>query len=146
MKQLRALKSPNICKELGRNEIDAYLGRPLSCLRLGGVRPLSSQSRRITTTCSSFWSRRSKFTSKPRVEHICSRRKSSSLANGLHQCFVALGSNMNGRIGPIEVACRAIDRIPDTRIVRTSGLWNTQAMYVTSQPDFLNGVCEVSCG
>ncbi|KAJ9669631.1 trifunctional dihydropteroate synthetase [Coniosporium apollinis] len=31
----------------------------------------------------------------------------------------------------------------DIRILRTSGLWETQAMYVTDQANFLNGVCEV---
>jgi 2-amino-4-hydroxy-6-hydroxymethyldihydropteridine diphosphokinase / dihydropteroate synthase len=50
---------------------------------------------------------------------------------------------MGGRLRPIEAACRAIDRIPDTKIARTSGLWNTKAMYITNQDDFLNGVCEV---
>ena len=36
-----------------------------------------------------------------------------------------------------------LDADQHVRIKRTSGLWETKAMYVTDQGDFLNGVCEV---
>lgn len=91
----------------------------------------------------SIWRWRSDL-GKPKIASLILRRHLSSKIDGsLNRCFIALGSNMGGRLRPIEAACHAIDRIPDTKIVRTSGLWNTKAMYVTNQDDFLNGVCEV---
>ena len=57
--------------------------------------------------------------------------------------FIALGSNVGNRLQLIEQACRSLSVRDDVRIKRTSGLWETKAMYVTDQGDFLNGVCEV---
>lgn len=58
--------------------------------------------------------------------------------------LIALGSNVGDRLACIEEACRALDAEPDIRIVRTSSLYETKAMYVEDQAPFLNGVCEVS--
>lgn len=58
--------------------------------------------------------------------------------------FVALGSNMGDRLGTIQEACRRMNQHSDIRVLRTSSLWETKAMYVVDQADFLNGVCEVS--
>lgn len=60
------------------------------------------------------------------------------------RAFVALGSNIGDRLGTIQEACRRIDASVDMQVIRTSGLWETKAMYVLDQSDFLNGVCEVS--
>jgi len=57
---------------------------------------------------------------------------------------VALGSNMGDRVAEIERACREIDADPDMRIVDTSYLYETDAMYVEDQDRFVNGACEVS--
>lgn len=43
----------------------------------------------------------------------------------------------------IEKACRAMDR-RNIKVLRTSSLYETQAMYVEDQQNFINGVCEVS--
>ncbi|KAL9051100.1 MAG: hypothetical protein Q9162_006224 [Coniocarpon cinnabarinum] len=43
----------------------------------------------------------------------------------------------------VEAACRLLEAHEDVRLVRTSGLWETKAMYVTNQGDFINGVCEI---
>lgn len=59
-----------------------------------------------------------------------------------HAC-IALGSNMDGRLKPIEEACREINKLPKTKVVQLSHLWNTKAEYVENQDDFLNGVCAV---
>lgn len=56
--------------------------------------------------------------------------------------YVALGSNVGNRVKNIEAACFEMRR-RGISIVRTSGLYETNAMYVTDQPSFLNGVCEV---
>jgi len=70
--------------------------------------------------------------------------KSPELEHRQHCAFLALGSNVGDRLLTIEDACRAIDAEPGVSIKRTSGLWETKAMYITDQDDFLNGVCEVS--
>ncbi|KAL2061578.1 hypothetical protein VTL71DRAFT_6955 [Oculimacula yallundae] len=66
----------------------------------------------------------------------------SSKPRRKHLAYIALGSNLGNRIEWIEQACnmmkeRGID------IKRTSGLWETEPMYVTDQEQFLNGVAEV---
>ena len=50
---------------------------------------------------------------------------------------------MGDRFAMIERACRLMYEHEGIRVVRTSGLWETRAMYVLEQADFLNGVCEV---
>ncbi|KAF2098878.1 Dihydropteroate synthase [Rhizodiscina lignyota] len=59
-----------------------------------------------------------------------------------HRAFLALGSNVGDRLGNIETACRSMERA-GLKIKRTSSLWETKAMYVEDQDDFLNGACEV---
>ncbi|KAH0565902.1 hypothetical protein GP486_000705 [Trichoglossum hirsutum] len=63
-------------------------------------------------------------------------------AKGKHQAFIALGSNLGDRVGMIQRACTEMDQ-RGIRVVRTSGLWETDAMYVEEQPRFINGACEV---
>ena len=55
---------------------------------------------------------------------------------------IALGSNMGDRVGWIEKACREMET-SNIKIYATSGLFQTTAMYVQNQDDFLNGVCMV---
>lgn len=64
-------------------------------------------------------------------------------SRGLHRVFISFGSNMGDRIGWIERACRAMDEEEGVRVVRTSGLYETKAMYVEDQSNFINGACEV---
>jgi peroxiredoxin len=63
--------------------------------------------------------------------------------DGQHRAFIALGSNMGDRLEMIERACKLLDQSGEVSILRTSSLWETKAMYVENQADFLNGVCEV---
>jgi 2-amino-4-hydroxy-6-hydroxymethyldihydropteridine diphosphokinase / dihydropteroate synthase len=60
-----------------------------------------------------------------------------------HRAFIALGSNIGDRFAVIEAACKSMESQGDIRIVQTSGLWETQAMYVEDQDSFLNGACEI---
>jgi hypothetical protein len=60
-----------------------------------------------------------------------------------HRAFIALGSNLGDRVAMIETACREMDRSGKIRVLRTSSLWETKAMYVLDQDKFVNGVCEV---
>ena len=59
-----------------------------------------------------------------------------------HRVYIALGSNIGDRVGMIEKACHAMDRV-GIRILRTSCLYETEPMYVRDQHSFVNGVCEV---
>ncbi|KAF2663982.1 hypothetical protein BT63DRAFT_430230, partial [Microthyrium microscopicum] len=61
----------------------------------------------------------------------------------IHTAIVAFGSNLGDRVATIENACRKINGLPTTKLVRSSCIYETKAMYVTDQADFLNGVCEV---
>jgi hypothetical protein len=63
--------------------------------------------------------------------------------DGRHRAFIALGSNMGDRLKMIERACKLLEQSGDVSILRTSSLWETKAMYIENQADFLNGVCEV---
>ena len=63
--------------------------------------------------------------------------------DGPHRAFIALGSNMGDRLDMIERACKLLEHSGDVSILRTSSLWETKAMYVENQADFLNGICEV---
>ena len=63
---------------------------------------------------------------------------------GEHRAFIALGSNLGDRIAMIEKACKEMEVRDNIRIVRTSSLWETKAMYVLDQGNFINGACEVS--
>jgi hypothetical protein len=60
-----------------------------------------------------------------------------------HRAFVALGSNLGDRVAMIERACNEMDRTGTIKVLRTSSLWETKAMYVLDQEKFVNGVCEV---
>ncbi|KAJ4291902.1 trifunctional dihydropteroate synthetase [Kalmusia sp. IMI 367209] len=60
-----------------------------------------------------------------------------------HRAFVALGSNLGNRVAMIEQACQEMDRTGKIKVLRTSSLWETKAMYVLDQDKFVNGVCEV---
>ena len=65
--------------------------------------------------------------------------------NMKHRAFVAFGSNMGDRVAMIEQACNEMEHRGKIKIVRTSSLWETKAMYVLDQSHFVNGACEVSC-
>ncbi|KAL8678897.1 MAG: hypothetical protein Q9186_004791 [Xanthomendoza sp. 1 TL-2023] len=56
--------------------------------------------------------------------------------------FIALGSNIGDRIGMIEQACVEMAH-RGLRVRHTSSLYETEAMYKTDQPSFVNGVCEI---
>lgn len=60
-----------------------------------------------------------------------------------HRAYVALGSNLGDRVAEIEKACRQMEVGGQIKILRTSSLWETKAMYVVDQDKFVNGVCEV---
>jgi 2-amino-4-hydroxy-6-hydroxymethyldihydropteridine diphosphokinase/dihydropteroate synthase len=62
-----------------------------------------------------------------------------------HKAYVALGSNLGDRVAMIEQACTEMEASGKIKILRTSSLWETKAMYVLDQDKFVNGACEVRC-
>lgn len=83
------------------------------------------------------WKRNAKFSGSLSmgIAHQSARMK--------HHAFVALGSNLGDRVAMIEQACKEMDRTGKIKVLRTSSLWETKAMYVLDQDKFVNGVCEV---
>ena len=59
------------------------------------------------------------------------------------KAYIALGSNLGDRYGWIEKACQEMIK-EGIKVIRTSALYETEAMYVKEQDSFINGVCEVS--
>ncbi|CAE6487243.1 unnamed protein product [Rhizoctonia solani] len=62
---------------------------------------------------------------------------------GQHLAIVALGSNMGDRFVNIEKGLQALER-EGVKVVDTSYLYETEAMYHEEQALFINGVCAIS--
>ena len=58
--------------------------------------------------------------------------------------YLGLGSNMGERAEQLETALAAINKIPATRIVSKSPIYESRAWGKMEQPDFLNMVIEIS--
>ncbi|KAF3037680.1 trifunctional dihydropteroate synthetase [Didymella heteroderae] len=50
---------------------------------------------------------------------------------------------MGDRVAMIEKACKEMEASGNVKILRTSSLWETKAMYVVDQDMFVNGACEI---
>jgi 2-amino-4-hydroxy-6-hydroxymethyldihydropteridine diphosphokinase len=66
----------------------------------------------------------------------------------MSKAFVALGSNLAGNLdGPTSQVIRAfqaIDKLPKTKLIKTSSLYQSAAVGYLNQPDFINAVVEIS--
>ena len=57
--------------------------------------------------------------------------------------LLSLGANLGDRIAALRAACECINRLPDTRVLRCSSLYATDAVEVPGeQPEYLNCVVE----
>jgi dihydroneopterin aldolase/2-amino-4-hydroxy-6-hydroxymethyldihydropteridine diphosphokinase/dihydropteroate synthase len=63
--------------------------------------------------------------------------------DGTHSAFIALGSNLGDRYKNINNAVAKLEE-RGLKVKKTSSLYQSAPMYVTDQPTFLNGVCEVT--
>lgn len=65
----------------------------------------------------------------------------------MHNAFVALGSNLPGNLGSpanqLLRAFHAIEKIPETRLVKRSSLYQSTPVGYDNQPDFINAVAQV---
>lgn len=57
--------------------------------------------------------------------------------------YLGIGSNMGDREAQIEAALAAVERLPVTKLLRKSPLYESKAWGVTDQPDYLNMVMEL---
>lgn len=62
---------------------------------------------------------------------------------GSHVAFLGLGSNLGDRLNLLQRALHMLSS-RGCKVLNTSFLYETAAMYVTDQPKFLNIVCKVS--
>ena len=77
-------------------------------------------------------------------EQMQASKMIGALPTGLHQVYLALGSNLGDRIANIEWACAKMKE-RGIQVRRTSALYETEAMYLKDQEPFINGACEVCC-
>ena len=68
--------------------------------------------------------------------------------NQTNCAFVALGSNLAGDLdkpaSQVIRAFQAIDKLPKTKLVKQSSLYQSAAVGYLNQPDFINAVVEIS--
>lgn len=130
---------------------EAIAVKPRSVSRLVRSRWYSIPARtsyRASSNCNDYHSRLTAFSgamaeSVPRLRSQAVNGRAMHSQSRDHRAFIALGSNMGDRIDWIEQACNAMESRGDIRVLRTSSLWETKAMYVLDQANFVNGACEV---
>ena len=54
--------------------------------------------------------------------------------------FVGLGANLGDAAATVRDGMRALDVLPQTRLLRASRLYRSRAWGVETQPDFINAV------
>lgn len=62
------------------------------------------------------------------------------------QAFVALGSNQGDPQRQVREAVQALGRLPRTRVLQRSPLYQTPPWGLKEQPDFVNAVAELDTG
>ncbi|GGD08052.1 2-amino-4-hydroxy-6-hydroxymethyldihydropteridine diphosphokinase [Halopseudomonas salina] len=56
------------------------------------------------------------------------------------RCYVGLGSNQAEPAKQLQLACKALDGLPETRLLSCSQLYRSKPMGPQDQPDYLNAV------
>ncbi|CAL3969857.1 unnamed protein product [Diplocarpon coronariae] len=128
----------------GRASLYSYIcPRPTAALSRSDV-PICSnryQSSSDARANSSKWTPHSLNASKSQA---LPRAPNNKLMPGAkYVAYIALGSNVGDRLKWIEKACERLERGGMVHITRTSGLWETEPMYVKDQDRFLNAVVEI---
>jgi 2-amino-4-hydroxy-6-hydroxymethyldihydropteridine diphosphokinase len=59
------------------------------------------------------------------------------------KAFIGLGSNLGEREAMIRLALDDLARLPSTRLVRASSLYDTEPVGEVDQPNFLNAVAQI---
>ncbi|KAH9470116.1 hypothetical protein Pst134EA_007381 [Puccinia striiformis f. sp. tritici] len=59
--------------------------------------------------------------------------------------YLGLGSNVGDRLRNISNAINSLSHLnPSTRLLDSSFVYQSEPMYVSDQPDFLNAACKIS--
>jgi 2-amino-4-hydroxy-6-hydroxymethyldihydropteridine diphosphokinase len=58
----------------------------------------------------------------------------------MHLAYVALGANLADPRAQVRAALEALDRLPQSRLLRASSLYRTAPVGIQRQPDFINAV------
>lgn len=61
----------------------------------------------------------------------------------MRRCFIGLGSNLAEPHQQLRSALDALDALPRTRLLRSSGFYRSAAVGPGEQPDYLNAVAEI---
>jgi 2-amino-4-hydroxy-6-hydroxymethyldihydropteridine diphosphokinase len=61
----------------------------------------------------------------------------------LHIAFIGLGSNLADPVAQVSQALEALDRLPQTRLLKQSSLYRSAPVGYLDQPDFINAVAQV---
>lgn len=59
------------------------------------------------------------------------------------RAFIALGANLEDPASQVRAGAAALDRLPETRLLRLSSLYRTAPVGVSGQPDYVNAVAEI---
>jgi 2-amino-4-hydroxy-6-hydroxymethyldihydropteridine diphosphokinase len=59
--------------------------------------------------------------------------------------YIGLGSNLGEREAQIRLALDDLARLPASRLIRASSLYDSEPVGETEQPNFLNAVAELEC-
>lgn len=85
---------------------------------------------------------RRSYATKARSHDVARNADTGARSTERHLVYVALGSNLGERERAIAQALLMMAQ-KGIHVKRTSGLYETEPMYMTDQDRFLNGVCEV---
>jgi len=76
-------------------------------------------------------------------------RTAESCVEGLapvRRAYVAMGANLGDRLAAMRAAVESVARLPLTRVVAASRVYETEPAYLDGQPAFANAVLEVETG
>lgn len=65
---------------------------------------------------------------------------------GKHTAFIGLGSNLADPVAQVSQALAALDRLPQTRLLKSSSLYRSAPVGYLDQPHFINAVAQVATG
>ncbi|QKI89615.1 2-amino-4-hydroxy-6-hydroxymethyldihydropteridine diphosphokinase [Thiomicrorhabdus xiamenensis] len=58
-----------------------------------------------------------------------------------HRVFLGLGANLDQPAEQIRAALRALDSLPQSRVIKSSALYTSSPLGPQDQPDYVNAVC-----
>lgn len=60
-----------------------------------------------------------------------------------HRVFIGLGSNLSDPVAQVTHALEALDKLPQTRVLKKSSLYRSAPVGYLEQPDFINAVAQL---